>query len=114
LHGFVRLVCGCSAMETHFMKLLTNSYCADVASRGSAATKDRRFLRALSLACPFLWACEVYHWAVAVPRRFHFTITAPTVDRGRSSSADIWKRGILWLLRWMSLSSSVKPFYCRC
>jgi hypothetical protein len=34
-HGDLRLVCGCSAMETHFMKLPTNSYCADVASRGS-------------------------------------------------------------------------------
>jgi hypothetical protein len=28
------LVFGCSAMETHFMKLLTNSSCADVAPRG--------------------------------------------------------------------------------
>jgi hypothetical protein len=34
-HGELRLVCGCSAMETHFMKLPTNSYCADVASKGS-------------------------------------------------------------------------------
>ena len=34
-HGDLRLVCGCSAMETHFMKLPMNSYCADVASRGS-------------------------------------------------------------------------------
>ena len=33
-HGELRLVCGCSAMETHFMKLLTNNYCADVASKG--------------------------------------------------------------------------------
>ena len=36
-HGDLRLVCGCSAMETHFMKLPTNSYCVDVASRGSLA-----------------------------------------------------------------------------
>jgi hypothetical protein len=28
-------VCGCSAMETHFMKLSANSSYADVASRGS-------------------------------------------------------------------------------
>ena len=34
-HGDLRLVCGCSAMETHSMKLLTNSSCAEVASRGS-------------------------------------------------------------------------------
>ena len=34
-HGDLRLVCGCSAMEIYFMKLQTNSSCADVASRGS-------------------------------------------------------------------------------
>jgi hypothetical protein len=33
VHGDFRLVCGCSAMQTHLMKLLTNSYCVDVASR---------------------------------------------------------------------------------
>uniref|UniRef100_UPI00358E180C kinesin-like protein KIF9 n=1 Tax=Myxine glutinosa TaxID=7769 RepID=UPI00358E180C len=33
--GDLRLMCGCSAMETHFMKILMNSCCADVASRGS-------------------------------------------------------------------------------
>jgi hypothetical protein len=32
-HGDIRL--GCSAKETHFMKLLINSYCADLAYRGS-------------------------------------------------------------------------------
>uniref|UniRef100_A0A8C7FEC0 Uncharacterized protein n=1 Tax=Oncorhynchus kisutch TaxID=8019 RepID=A0A8C7FEC0_ONCKI len=34
-HGDLRFVCGCSAMETHYMKLLMNSSCVDVASRGS-------------------------------------------------------------------------------
>uniref|UniRef100_A0A8K9WMR0 Myosin XVIIIB n=1 Tax=Oncorhynchus mykiss TaxID=8022 RepID=A0A8K9WMR0_ONCMY len=34
-HGDLRLVCGCSAMETHLMMLPTNSSYADVASRGS-------------------------------------------------------------------------------
>jgi len=34
-HGDLRLVLGCSAMETHFMKLSTNSACSDVASRVS-------------------------------------------------------------------------------
>ena len=32
-HGDLRLVCSWSAMETHFMTLQTNSYCADVTSR---------------------------------------------------------------------------------
>jgi hypothetical protein len=31
-HGDLRLVCGCLAMETYFMKLRMNSFCADVAS----------------------------------------------------------------------------------
>jgi hypothetical protein len=34
-HGDFRLMCGCSAMETYFMKFPTNNYCADLASRGS-------------------------------------------------------------------------------
>ena len=34
-HGDLRLVCVYLAMETHFMKPATNSYCAEVASRGS-------------------------------------------------------------------------------
>ena len=34
-HGDLRLVYICLAMETHFMKLLSNSSCADIASRGS-------------------------------------------------------------------------------
>jgi hypothetical protein len=40
-NGDIRLVCGCSVMETHFMKLPTNSYCANIASRGSLASEDR-------------------------------------------------------------------------
>jgi hypothetical protein len=34
-HGDLRLVCGCSAMETNLMNLQIDSSCADVASRGS-------------------------------------------------------------------------------
>ena len=34
-HVDLRLVCVCSAMDTHFMTLPTNSYCAEVAPRGS-------------------------------------------------------------------------------
>jgi hypothetical protein len=33
-HGDLRLVCGCSAMETYFMNLPMNSFCTDVAYRG--------------------------------------------------------------------------------
>ncbi|KAB5559430.1 hypothetical protein PHYPO_G00028930 [Pangasianodon hypophthalmus] len=35
VHSDLRLGCSCSAMETHFMKLLIHSSCVDVASRGS-------------------------------------------------------------------------------
>jgi hypothetical protein len=35
VHGELRLVYGCSATETHFLKLPTDIYCVDVASRGS-------------------------------------------------------------------------------
>jgi hypothetical protein len=48
--GDLRLVCGYSAMETHFMKLLTKRYCADVLlpeavwnSVLSVANEDRHF-----------------------------------------------------------------------
>ena len=37
----LRLVCGCSAMETHFMKLPMNCSCADVASRGSLELRSQ-------------------------------------------------------------------------
>jgi hypothetical protein len=49
-HADLRLVYGCSAMETNFMKLLKNSSCADVASRGSLELGGEycnRFLRAM-------------------------------------------------------------------
>jgi hypothetical protein len=58
-HGDPRLVCGCSAMETHFMMLPTKSYCADIDSRGSLevgsfAAQDRRFKLASALGDPVL------------------------------------------------------------
>ena len=34
-HGDLRPVCGFLAIKNHFMKLPTNSYCADTASKGS-------------------------------------------------------------------------------
>ena len=35
VHGDLKLVCGCSAMETHFMELATNSSCADMIHNNS-------------------------------------------------------------------------------
>jgi hypothetical protein len=60
-------------------------------------------------------------WAAVAPRHIYFTITAPTVDWGSSSSrAETWWTDLLerWhtmmVPRWKSLSSSVRPFYCQC
>ena len=48
VHGDLRLVFGCWVMETYFMKLPTNSYCADVASRGSLELGSERCYRGQS------------------------------------------------------------------
>ena len=42
-HGDLRLVYGCSAMETHFMRLPTNNYCAGIASRDSLELQEIGF-----------------------------------------------------------------------
>ena len=85
VYGGPKLVCGCSAMETHFMKLPTNSYCVDVASRGSSeltvATEDRLFLLATCLSTRWsrsvsLRGLPLCGWAVVAPRCFHVTIMA--------------------------------------
>ena len=110
-HGDLRLVRGCSALETHFMKLLMNSYSADVASRVSLEISTR-WSRSVSLC-----GLPLCGWAVVAPRCFHFTITALTVERGSSSRVEIWRTDLLerWypmtVPSWKSLSSSVRPFY---
>ena len=52
-YGEQRLVCGCSAMETHFMKLSVNGSVADVASRESLELGSE-CLRASGLGGPIL------------------------------------------------------------
>jgi hypothetical protein len=90
-HCDLRLVCGCSAMETHFIKVSTNSYCADGASRvrlelcseccNWGQTVFMRYVLQHSAVpfCELVWP-TIRSWAVVAPRRFHFTITALTVD----------------------------------
>jgi hypothetical protein len=82
-HGDLRLVCGCSAMETHFMKLPTNSCCAEVASRGSLELCSECCNWGLIFTCYVLQHSAVplcglpcRGWAVVAPIHFHFTITA--------------------------------------
>jgi hypothetical protein len=110
-HGDLSLMCGFSAMETHFMELPTNSFFPDIASRcslelGSACcnrgqTILMRFstLRSRSVS---LCGLPLRDWAVVAPRRNHYTITALRVDRSSSSRAEIWH--IDFLERWRSLT----------
>ena len=96
-HGGLRLVCSCLAMETHFMKLPTNSYFADVTSTGSLElgseccnrgqamfTRYRLQHSSLSLSLCGLPLCGC---AIVEPRHLHFTITALTFDWGSSIRA---------------------------
>ena len=101
-HSDLRLVCGCLAMETHFMMLPINIYCAVFVWKLvlSVATKDRQFLRATRFSTRrsrsvSLCDLPLCGWAVVAPVHFHFTITALAVDRGSSSRTDIL---INWLV----------------
>jgi hypothetical protein len=93
------LMCDSLALETHFLKLPTNSYCTDVASDAvwnfvvSVATEDRQFLHTTHVSTQ--WSCSVslcglpLRGGTVAPRHFHFTITALKVDWGTSSKAEI-------------------------
>ena len=130
-HGDLRLVCSCSAMETHFMKLPTNSSCADVASRGSlelnseCCNQGQTIVTCYTLQHLPIPFCELV-WPTTsrqsrfTPRSFHFTITTLTVDWGSSSRAEILQTDLLerWhpmtVPLWKPLSSSVRSFDCQC
>ena len=118
-------------METHFMKLPTNSYCADVASRGSLELGGECCNRVTTIYMRYALqhsAVTFYElvWPTTLRLRhccsqtFHFTITALPVYRGSSSRAEIWQTDLLerWhpmtVPHWKSLSSSVRPFYFQC
>ena len=97
-HGDIKLVCGCLAMETHFMKLQMNSSSANVASRGCLELCSEGCNWGQTIFTCFsaqrsrsvsLCGLPLRGWAVVARRRFHFTITALTVDRGSSSRANI-------------------------
>ena len=111
------------------MKLSTNSLCADVASRGSlklsseCCNRGQTILSSSALGGPrsvSFCGLPLRGWAVVAPRRFHFTITALTVDWGSSSRAEMLRTDLLerWhpmtVPRWKWLNSSVRPFYCQC
>jgi hypothetical protein len=88
VHGDLRRVCGCSAMETHFMKfptviVLTLLPDAVWNSAESVATEDRPFFLTTRFStrrpCSVsLCGLPLRGWAVVAPRCFHFTITALT------------------------------------
>ena len=107
----------------------TNSYCVDLASRGSLEISSEccnrghtvfmrfstRWSRSVSL-CDLPLRCG----AVVAPRRFHFTITALRVARGSFSSAELWRTDLLerWHLMkvpcWKSLVLLKSSFYRQC
>jgi hypothetical protein len=91
----------------------------------SVATDARRFLCATRFSTRrsrsvSLCSIPLRSWAVVVPRHFHFTKTAPTVDRSSSSRAEIWRTDLLerWnpmtVPCWKTLSSSVRSLHCQC
>jgi hypothetical protein len=107
-HEDLRLVCGCSAMKTHFMKLPTNSSYADIASRGSlelgsVATDDRRFCASV-LGGPILWACVAYHFAadpsllldISTSQYEHLQLTGAALVGQKFDELTCWKGVILW------------------
>jgi hypothetical protein len=59
--GDLRLVYGCSAMETHFIKLPTNSSCADVASRDSLELDSECCNRG-----QMIFTCYALHYSVSL------------------------------------------------
>ena len=123
-HGDLKLVWGCSAKETHFIMFLINSYCADVASRGSldsvvsVANKNRWFLRTMRFSTRRSRSASLYYlplrdWAIVASRRFHFrNKSIYRVDIWWTNLSDRWHP--MTVPCWKSLSSSIRPFYCQC
>jgi hypothetical protein len=131
VHGDLRLVCGYLALKLFSLfswqrvTVLTLLPDAIWNSVVCVPTKDRRFLGTMRFRTRWshsvsLCGLPLRGWAVVAPRRFHFTIAALTVDQGSSIWAEIWWTDLLerWhpmtVSRWMSLSSSLRPFYCQC
>ena len=82
----------------------TNSYCADVGSRGSLelGSEDRRLLSATWFITCYVSLCglTLCGLAVVASKHFLFTITALTVDRAALAGHTFyeltcWKGGIL-------------------
>jgi hypothetical protein len=65
--GDLRLVCGCSAMETHFMKLPMNSSCTDITFRGTELFSKALLLPVFvygdcMVVCLMLFTCQQRVW----------------------------------------------------
>lgn len=92
--GALSLMNRCSDVEAHATKLLTHSSCPDVASWGSLELS--KCYNWGQLIFPVPWACAAHHFeAVGTRRHFHFTVTACTVDPGRSRRVEIWPTDLL-------------------
>jgi hypothetical protein len=103
-------LCGCSAMEIHLMKLQTNSYCDDVASRDSLELGGECCNQGQTIHATFFSSRR--------SRSVNLCGLPLTVDRGSCSRAEIWLTDLLerWhpmtVPCWKSLSSSVRTLYC--
>ena len=106
-HGDLRMVCvaarlwkptsWCSRWTVLVLTLLLEAVLNSVVS---VATEDRLFFTCFSTQ----WSCSVSLCGLAVvaPRRFHFTISALSIDRGSSSRAEVWQTDLL--KRWQSMT----------
>ena len=109
-HGDLRLVCGCSAMETHFMKLSTNSACVDVASRvslelGSESCNRRQTIfprDALQLSavpfCEFVWPTTSRQLLllldISTSQYHHLQLTGEALAGQKFDELTCWNGGI--------------------
>jgi hypothetical protein len=109
-----------TVIQTHFMNLTMNSYCADVAFRVSLELVSECCNRGQIIftyfntpGCCSVSLCGLLlrGWAVVSPRCFNFTITALTVDRGSSSRAEIWWTDLLE--RWHSATLKVTELFSK-
>jgi hypothetical protein len=87
---------------------------ADWNSVVSVATEGRLFLHATCFSTrrirsASLCGLPLWGWAVAAPKRFHFTITVLRVDRGSSSRTEMRRTELLE--RWHPLTCHVEDHW---
>lgn len=85
-HSDLTLLCSCSAIETNFKKLLTQSSCTDVASRGR--------LKFCSVWCNRCF--NTFVWSSQLTFLFHLQLTGPDLAGQLFHEWTCGKSVILW------------------